>query len=208
MSADNRKTSKIIIIVISVFAVIAVGILGFTAYRKFFDSAYQKMDDGFRVKMLVVGDSIGYGAGASDESHYWSNLVSYYVQDRYGCPVTMVNVSLGGNTSYAGYVRTLTPDEDRVYYALEPMTGLRIWVFTMRLSSVPLRVCIPGHRLCLCSSHAFIKSRKRSRSLKNWQSIMACPLSIQSLPVRQNMRNIPRMAPIQMMPDIRCFLRR
>ena len=115
MSGKSKRFVKITVTVIVAVLVIAAVVLGFFAYKKFFDSAYQKMDDGFRVKMLVVGDSIGYGAGASDESHYWSNLVSYYVQDRYGCPVTMVNVSLGGNTSYAGYVRTLTPDEDRVY---------------------------------------------------------------------------------------------
>ncbi len=115
MSGKNKRSVKITVMATVAVLVIAAVVLGFFAYKKFFDSAYQKMDDGFRVKMLVVGDSIGYGAGASDESHYWSNLVSYYVQDRYGCPVTMVNVSLGGNTSYAGYVRTLTPDEDRVY---------------------------------------------------------------------------------------------
>lgn len=115
MSVSNKKSVKIIITAVVIIFVIAAAVCGFFGYRKLFDSAYQKMDDGFRVKMLVVGDSIGYGAGASDEGHYWSNLVSYYVQDHYGSPVTMVNVSLGGNTSYAGYVRTLTPDEDRIY---------------------------------------------------------------------------------------------
>lgn len=75
------------------------------------DSFYQKLADGFDVNILVVGDSIGEGAGASDAAHRWANLLQYNLQKTYGVKASLTNVSMGGNTSYAGYVRTMALDD-------------------------------------------------------------------------------------------------
>lgn len=75
------------------------------------DSFYQKLADGFDVNVLIVGDSIGAGAGASDADYRWANLLRYNLQKTYSVKVNLTNVSMGGNTSYAGYVRTMALDD-------------------------------------------------------------------------------------------------
>lgn len=79
------------------------------------DFFYQKLADGFDVNLLIVGDSIGEGAGASDANHHWVNLLRYNLQKTYGVKVNLTNISMGGNTSYAGYVRTMVLDDDVDY---------------------------------------------------------------------------------------------
>lgn len=76
------------------------------------DSFYQKLADGFDVNVLVVGDSIGAGAGASDDNHNLSTLLKNKIAETYGSLVTLTNVSLGGNTSYAGYASTMALDDN------------------------------------------------------------------------------------------------
>ena len=73
------------------------------------DSFYQKLDDGFDVDILVVGDSIG--------AQSWSDKIGNYISDTYQIDVNITNVSMGDNTSYAGYVRTMAL-EDNVDYDL------------------------------------------------------------------------------------------
>ncbi len=79
------------------------------------DSFYQKLADGFDVNILVVGDSIGAGTGSSDSNHNWSALLKNEITATYGSLVTLTNVSMGGNASYAGYVRTLALDDNNNY---------------------------------------------------------------------------------------------
>lgn len=64
-----------------------------------------------------MGDSIGAGAGASDKNNKWWALLENDINEKYGCSTYLTNVSMGGNTSYAGYVRTMTID-DNVNYDL------------------------------------------------------------------------------------------
>ncbi len=71
------------------------------------DSFYQLLADGFDVNVLIVGDSIGAGSGASDADHRWANLLATNLKSKYGGEVKLTNVSMGGNASYAGYVRTM-----------------------------------------------------------------------------------------------------
>lgn len=63
------------------------------------------------IRVLIVGDSIGEGAGASDPSQKWYKYLIPYVNENYGDELQITNVSMGGNTSYAGYVRTMELDE-------------------------------------------------------------------------------------------------
>ena len=71
------------------------------------DSFYQMLADGFDVNILIVGDSIGAGSGASDADHRWANILAANLKSKYGTEVELTNVSMGGNASYAGYVRTM-----------------------------------------------------------------------------------------------------
>lgn len=79
------------------------------------DSFYQLLADGFDVNVLIVGDSIGAGSGASDADHRWANLLKTNIESKYGVAVTLTNVSMGGNASYAGYVRTMALNDGVSY---------------------------------------------------------------------------------------------
>lgn len=62
--------------------------------------------------ILIVGDSIGAqaGDGSSSSSSGYGLLLKQYLQDTYGVKAHIKNVSMGGNASYAGYVRTMERD--------------------------------------------------------------------------------------------------
>lgn len=83
--------------------------------KKADDSFYQKLADGFDVNVLVVGDSIGEAAGASSYDTFWMSLLQESIQNTYKGKVSFKNISMGGNTSYAGYVRTMALDDDTDY---------------------------------------------------------------------------------------------
>lgn len=61
--------------------------------------------------LLIVGDSIGEGAGCSDPALKWYKKLIPYMKEKYDINLEITNVSMGGNTSYAGYVRTMNLDE-------------------------------------------------------------------------------------------------
>lgn len=72
------------------------------------DSFYQKLADGFDVNILIVGDSISEGGSGQNG---WCTLLKNYLKSAYKGSVRLTNVSMGGNASYAGYVRTMTLDD-------------------------------------------------------------------------------------------------
>lgn len=76
------------------------------------DSFYQKLVDGFDVNVLVVGDSIAEG-GQGEKG--WCTLLQNNLRRTYGNSVSFTNVSMGGNASYAGYVRTMALNDDVDY---------------------------------------------------------------------------------------------
>lgn len=76
------------------------------------DSFYQKLVDGFDVNVLVVGDSIAEG-GQGEKG--WCTLLQNNLRKTYGNSVSFTNVSMGGNTSYAGYVRTMALNDNVDY---------------------------------------------------------------------------------------------
>lgn len=85
-------------------------------------SFYQKLACGEDVSILVIGDSIGNGAGASCEEDRWYNKLRNFLADVYYpdddiSHVYLTNLSMGGNTSYSGYVAVMAY-EDGVDYDL------------------------------------------------------------------------------------------
>lgn len=80
--------------------------------REASDSFYQKLRDGFDVNILVIGDSIGAGSGTQTEGKQWFNQLQSYLYKTYEAKVTITNISMGGNSSYAGYVRTMALNYD------------------------------------------------------------------------------------------------
>lgn len=79
------------------------------------DSFYQKLADGFDVNVLIVGDSIGAGAGTQTERQQWYTQLQSYLKTVNDGRVSVTNVSMGGNASYAGYVRTMALNDDVDY---------------------------------------------------------------------------------------------
>ena len=79
------------------------------------DSFYQKLADGFDVNVLVVGDSIGAGAGTQTEGQQWYTQLQSYLKTVNNGRVSVTNVSMGGNASYAGYVRTMALNDNVDY---------------------------------------------------------------------------------------------
>ena len=79
------------------------------------DSFYQKLADGFDANILIVGDSIGEGAGTETNGQQWFKQLQAYLQNVNKGKVSVTNVSMGGNTSYAGYVRTMVLNDDVDY---------------------------------------------------------------------------------------------
>lgn len=81
------------------------------------DSFYQKLADGFNVNVLAVGDSIGAGACTQTDVQQWYTQLQTYLRTVNKSKVSVANVSMGGNASYAGYVRTMALN-DNVNYDL------------------------------------------------------------------------------------------
>ncbi|MCR4908905.1 MAG: SGNH/GDSL hydrolase family protein [Lachnospiraceae bacterium] len=75
---------------------------------------YQKLRSGGDVKILIVGDSIGCSMGVSEENSWEALLKDQLTHDWYG-QFTFKNISLGGNTSYAGYVSVMDSDDNEEY---------------------------------------------------------------------------------------------
>lgn len=76
------------------------------------DSFYQKLVDHFDVNVLIVGDSIAEG-GQGEKG--WCTLLQSNLKKTYRNNVSFTNISMGGNASYAGYVRTMALNDDVDY---------------------------------------------------------------------------------------------
>ncbi|MDO4804425.1 MAG: SGNH/GDSL hydrolase family protein [Lachnospiraceae bacterium] len=68
-------------------------------------SFFQKLAQHQDVRILVIGDSIGLGVGASDVSNRWDALLEAYLGRKYESAVTVQNECFGGCPSYGVYVR-------------------------------------------------------------------------------------------------------
>ena len=68
------------------------------------ESFFQKLAAHEDVSILIIGDSIGAGLGASDEANRWDHLLKTYLQRKYDISVDIQNECFGGCTSYGTYV--------------------------------------------------------------------------------------------------------
>lgn len=98
-----RKKIKFLLIPV-IFAVVALAGVGI-----------RKVQDNCDVKVLIVGDSIGEGAGASEPSLKWYKYLVPYIKESYDKTLDITNVSMGGNTSYAGYARVMELEDSEDY---------------------------------------------------------------------------------------------
>ncbi len=75
---------------------------------------YQKLRNGRDVSILIVGDSIGLGSGASEEKT-WPALLRKWLEETWYGNISVKNISLGANTSYAGYVSVMEQEDGEEY---------------------------------------------------------------------------------------------
>lgn len=81
---------------------------GFTVVVHVIDSVYKKLANGIDVNILIVGDSIA-------AANTWCQMVADYLQEAYSNNITLKNISMAGNSSYAGYGRVMLLDDGIEY---------------------------------------------------------------------------------------------
>ena len=69
------------------------------------DSFYQKLKDGFDVNILVLGDTVANGYGASSQEKTWANLLEKSIENNYRVEVTIDNEAILDSGAYASYAR-------------------------------------------------------------------------------------------------------
>ena len=77
------------------------------------DSFYQKLVDGFDVKILVVGDTFADGPAASSVDKRWTSLLPKAIADEYDVKADLKTLILDDNTSYSFYamVKQMSAEE-------------------------------------------------------------------------------------------------
>lgn len=74
---------------------------------------YDKIAQGQPISILVVGDSIGGGSGSTKPEFNFANRLKTALQKKYSVTATIVNVSMGGNTTYAPLIRVFKLPQER-----------------------------------------------------------------------------------------------
>ncbi|MBQ6416508.1 MAG: SGNH/GDSL hydrolase family protein [Butyrivibrio sp.] len=77
-------------------------------------SVYEKLAAAEPVNVLIVGDSIAAGTGASS-GNSWAARLPEAIKEKYGSTCNVTNISMGGNTSYAGVYRVKELDNKMDY---------------------------------------------------------------------------------------------
>ena len=93
------------------------------AAREKTDSFYQKLADGFNVKILVVGDTLASGYGSSGADKTWSALLAQELRKIYGIQVEMDNLALIDSDAYSAYSQIKMLDEKMEYDLCIVCTG-------------------------------------------------------------------------------------
>lgn len=104
MASGERSKQLKGIILISIVLLLGLMWIGYTWYRH--QNTYQ---------ILIVGDSIGNGEGCDDYANKWFKFIGPHMEENYNRQVKITNVSMGGNSSYAGYARIMMLEEDTDY---------------------------------------------------------------------------------------------
>ena len=86
------------------------------------DSFYQKLKDGFDVRILVLGDTVANGYGASSQDKTWAKLLEKSIEDNYRVEVTIDNEAILDSGAYASYARVKMM-EDKEYDLAVICTG-------------------------------------------------------------------------------------
>ena len=73
--------------------------------RELFGGTHGKSEDSQCVNVLIVGDSIGAGDCIDNAQAKWDLQLQEWLESEYHVTCRMTNVSMGGNSSYAGYGR-------------------------------------------------------------------------------------------------------
>lgn len=89
----------------------------YTSNTKISNSLFTKKEIIEDVNILILGDSIGKSSGSSCEANSWANQLANMIQNKYNKKVRLTNLSMSGNSSYAGYVK-LNLLNDSVNYDL------------------------------------------------------------------------------------------
>ena len=69
------------------------------------NNVYYKLAKSQDITILIAGDSIGNGIGSSKIENSFPYLLKEHLHNKYGSSVNLINPSMGGNGSYAEYVR-------------------------------------------------------------------------------------------------------
>lgn len=67
------------------------------------------------VSILIIGDSISAGAGASSSEYKWFKRLPGVIKDLSNVKVEIENDSLGGNDTYSAYCRIMRKPDDSTY---------------------------------------------------------------------------------------------
>lgn len=79
-------------------------------------SLYEKINEGLDINILIVGDDIGLGSGASTSDNTWYNKLATWLEDEYKVNTNIINMSSKEATSKTGYDEFMEDETD--YYDL------------------------------------------------------------------------------------------
>lgn len=81
------------------------------------NTVYQKLNEGSKVRIAVVGDSIACGAGVQ-EGYSWDELLKIWLEKEFGSSVILDNYAEGGTATMYGYYQCETRMKGKEEYDL------------------------------------------------------------------------------------------
>ncbi len=128
-------------------------------------SFYQKLSNGFDVNVLILGDEIAAGKGASDHAHSWTSLLVNNLKDTYGVSVKLTNLAVESSTCYTGYVNTMKQNDGMTYDLAIICYGETDseWNFSLSYESVIRAI---ENKYPKCSVISILESSQKEYTLK------------------------------------------
>lgn len=74
-------------------------------------SFYQKLKNGHDVNMLIMGDTVISGEGASSEDTTWFARLAAHVKEKYSSNLNVTNIAGSGNSLFVGYIEANELDD-------------------------------------------------------------------------------------------------
>ncbi|WP_455675334.1 SGNH/GDSL hydrolase family protein [Pradoshia sp.] len=100
-SITKRKTFLILTSLVSAIAILLLSLKPDTAIMDD-QTLYEKLNNGNTIYYLVVGDSIGRGAGAESRRDSWYAQLERLIKKRYGADMQGQHISQSGATAFEG----------------------------------------------------------------------------------------------------------